>query len=212
MNAVIFDFDGTIADSFDQVLEFLCKECGRDITTIGAAERAELRGLSMRQLAVKVGVPGWRLPLAFLRGKSKLTKQMHTMEPFAGIEEVLAGLHAENYKLYIISSNSRRNMTRFLSEHGLGGYFIKIYPNAGWLGKSGILKRAMANHGLRPETTIYVGDEARDLIAAKVAGMPSVAVSWGFGSEEQLLKYSPTILVRKPSELLKALTDWGRTS
>lgn len=211
MNAVILDFDGTIADSFDEVLAFFCKEIGRDPSSISLEERAQLRGLSMRDLAVKVGIPSWRLPLTYFRGKAKLAKRMELVQPFDGMVEVIADLHKQNYQLFIISSNSTRNINRFLVHHGLSGYFNGIYGNAGWFGKGNILKKTIKKHVLKPETTVYVGDEVRDLIGAKIANMPSVAVSWGFGSEPQLLEQGPTILVRKPVELQKALTEWGRT-
>lgn len=210
MNAVIIDFDGTIADSFEEVLEFLCHEIGRDPKSISAAERSALRGLSMRDLALKVGTPGWRLPLLYFRGKAKLGKRMDMVAPFAGMPETLARLHAEKYQLFIISSNSPRNINRFLVHHGLSGYFTRVYGNAGWFGKGSVLKKTLVKHSLNADTTVYVGDEVRDLIGAKIAGMPSVAVAWGFGSEAQLLTYSPTILVRKPAELQKALIEWGK--
>ncbi|CAN5128921.1 HAD family hydrolase [soil metagenome] len=211
MNAIIIDFDGTIADSFEQVLEFLASQTGRSYASITPEERAELKGLSMMNLALRMGVSYWRLPLTYFRGKARLTKHMHTIPVFAGMDTVLAALHAENYKLFIISSNSRRNITRFLTQHGMSGYFSNIYSNAGWFGKGSILKKAVRQNKLEASKTVYIGDEVRDIIGARLAGMPSVAVTWGFSSEAQLLQQSPTIVVRKPSELQKALVDWGRT-
>ena len=212
MNAIIFDFDGTIADSFDQVLQFLCTQAGREPTSFTEVEIEKLRGLSMRELAVEVGVPTWKLPLVYWRGKKFFAKNVHTMQAFAGMSDALAQLHREKYKLYIISSNNRRNINRFITQHGLSNYFVKVYGNAGWFGKSSILKKTVRRHRLNAASTIYVGDEVRDIVAAKMAGMPSVAVAWGFGSEEQLLKYGPTVLVRTPEELKKTLVEWGNTN
>lgn len=211
MNAIIFDFDGTIADSFDEVLAFYKTQGGRDPQQMTTEEKDRLRGLSMRDLALEVGIPAWKLIFVFFRGRQKMARRMNVISPFAGIADIVAQLHAENYQLFIISSNSTRNINSFLVHHGLSGYFTKIYGSVGWFGKGKTLKRAMQKYNLKPETTVYVGDEVRDLIGAKIAGMPSVAVSWGFGSDEQLLKYNPTILVRNPAELGKALSEWGRS-
>ena len=212
MNAVIIDFDGTIADSFDQILEFLLQQARRKPDELTPEERNRLKGLPRKDLALQVGIPVWRLPFVYFKGRATLGKRMHATPIFPGMDEVLAGLHAEQYQLFIMSSNSKRNINRFLAEHGLGGYFTRVYGSAGWFGKGPALSKALKQNGLEPAKTVYVGDEVRDVIGAQLAGMPSVAVNWGFSSEEALLKYSPTILVRSPAELQKALIDWGRTS
>ena len=212
MNAVIIDFDGTIADSFDQILEFLLQQARRKPDELTPEERNRLKGLPMKDLALQVGIPVWRLPFVYFKGRATLGKRMHATPIFPGMDEVLAGLDAEQYQLFIMSSNSKRNINRFLAEHGLGGYFTRVYGSAGWFGKGPALSKALKQNGLEPAKTVYVGDEVRDVIGAQLAGMPSVAVNWGFSSEEALLKYSPTILVRSPAELQKALIDWGRTS
>lgn len=212
VNAIIFDFDGTIADSFDQVLQFLLSKTGRDVKNLTDEERDSLRGLSMKDLALKIGVPWWRLPLTYFQGKSALTRHMHKTPPFDGLKVVIANLHAEGYQLYIISSNSKRNINRFLSQQGLGDYFVRVYGNAGWFGKGGILRKAVKTNHLHSQQTVYVGDEVRDVVGAHMANMPVVAVNWGFCSEEQLLAVKPTVLVRSPAELQKSLVDWGSLS
>ncbi|HEY1063882.1 MAG TPA: HAD-IA family hydrolase [Candidatus Saccharimonadales bacterium] len=212
MNAVIIDFDGTLADSFDHVLDFLLHETGRTLNDLTPDQRQQLKDLSMKDLALRVGIPIWRLPFVYFKGKSRLTKRMHETPLFAGMDQVLAALHAENYQMFIMSSNSRRNINRFLTEHGLGGYFTRVYGNAGWFGKGPALRKALRQNKLEPSKTVYVGDEVRDIIGAQIAGMPSVAVNWGFSTDETLLKYNPTIIARTPNELQKALIDWGRSS
>ncbi len=211
MNAVILDFDGTIADSFNEVLDFLLSKAGRQPNEMSAEDRQQLRGLSMRELAIHVGIPTWRLVFVYFQGKAALTRRMHRVPVFAGMEAVISRLHQENYQLYIISSNSRRNIQRFLTEHGLSGYFGRVYGNVGWFGKARALRRALKQNNLEAEKTVYVGDEIRDVIGARLAGMPSVAVSWGFSSSAQLLNHSPTVLVRRPEELQNTLIDWGKS-
>lgn len=210
MNAIIFDFDGTIADSFDQITSFLLSTTGRKAGSLSPADRQSLRGLPMKQLALRIGVPAWRLPLVYFRGKWALTEHMYKTPVFPGVNEVLAALHADNYQLYIVSSNSKRNIERFLAQHGLSGYFTRIYGNVGYMGKAGALKRALNQNQLLAKNTVYVGDEVRDVVAANAVGMAAAAVNWGFGSEAELLKHSPTIIARTPAELQKSLLDWGR--
>lgn len=209
---MIVDFDGTIADSFDEVLAFLLQQAGRQPESVTASERQQLRGLSMRDLALTVGVPGWKLPQIYYRGRARLHRRMHNVQVFRGMNEVLATLQAENYQIFIMSSNSRRNIVRFLVQHGLSGYFKGVYGGAGWFGKGKALKRVLRQNHLQAAKTVYIGDEVRDLVGAHQAGMPAVAVTWGFGSETELLKHNPTILARQPAELQKLLVAWGKTS
>lgn len=209
MKAVVVDFDGTIADSFDEVLEFLLKQVGKTPADITSEEHQQLRGLSMRALALRIGISNWKLPFVYFKGRAAMNKRMGRTPVFAGMEDVLAALHADGTQLFIVSSNSKRNITRFLTEHGLSSYFTRIYGSAGWFGKGPVLKKLLKQNKLSAAATAYVGDEIRDIVGAQVASMPSVVVSWGFGAEQQLLEQNPTVLVRTPQELQKVLTTWG---
>lgn len=209
MRAIIFDFDGTLADSFDNVLQFLLKKAGRP-DTLSQEDRLQLHKLSMKDLALHLGIPGWRLPLVYFQGKTAMTKRMHAMVPFPGMPEVLQALQHEGYEMYIISSNSRRNINHFLVQHGLSGYFKRVYGGAGWFGKAGALRRALKQNHLEAAGTVYVGDEVRDVVGAKLINMPCVAVEWGFSARDILIQHSPMVVVRTPAELQKVLIDWGR--
>jgi phosphoglycolate phosphatase len=209
MNTIIVDFDGTIADSFDHILDFLLKEAGRQRDQLAADEYQRLRHLAMRDLGLQVGIPAWRLPLVYFRGKVVLGKKMGNIPVFPGIPEALASLHQDGFQLCIVSSNSRRNISRFLVQHGLSGYFTHIYGNVGWFSKGPVLKKLLKKLQLRADQAVYVGDEVRDMAGAHAAGIPAVAVTWGFASEEALLKQAPMLLIRSPQELQKALLAWG---
>jgi phosphoglycolate phosphatase len=212
VNAIIFDFDGTIADSFDVVLDFLVRRAGNDPALLTPDQRAALRGLSMKDLATKVGIPKWRLVGTYFAGRRHFLKHLTRVPPVIGIPELLGTLHGEQYKLLIISSNSRRNINRFLVERGLSSYFIDVYGSAGWFGKDNALKKVAERYNLELAKTVYVGDEERDISAAHKAGMASVAVNWGFASEERLLAQNPTFLVRSAAELEKTLVGLGRAT
>ena len=212
MNAIIFDFDGTIADSFDTVLDFLLKRAGTDPASLTLEQRNALRGMSMKNVALQAGIPKWRLLATYFAGKRYFLKNLTKVPPVAGMPELLKILHDEQYKLLIISSNSRRNINRFLVERGLGGYFLAVYGNAGWFGKSRTLKKAAKRYNIELAKTVYVGDEERDIVAAHRAGMASIAVNWGFASEAALLAHTPTFMVRSAAELQKTLVDLGRNT
>lgn len=210
MQAVIFDFDGTLANSFNEVAGFLAGQAGRQLSDFSAAQLKDMHGLSMKDLAFHLGVPAWKLPLVYFRGRRSMHKRMTGVTLFPGIVEVLEALHKDNYQLLILSSNSARNIKKFLSQHGLSGYFNGVYGSAGWFGKGAALKAVVKKRRLSPTSTVYVGDEVRDVYGAHRAGMPIIAVDWGFASSQALLDRSPTLLVHTPAQLQKALLDWGR--
>jgi len=180
-------------------------QVGRKPSDLTADQRTHLRGYSMRDLALKVGIPSWKLPLVYFRGKAKMAKRMHKTPLFEGFDRLLTSLHAENHQLYILSSNSRRNVVRFLRKHKLKHYFKRVYGNAGWFGKGSALRKIIKKNKLQTIQTFYIGDEVRDITGAHTADVQVIAVSWGFGTEKQLLEHKPTLLVRSVDELGKVL-------
>src|SRR6478735_5103277 len=112
----------------------------------------------MMDLALRVGIPRWRLLGTYLAGKRYFHKHLTKVPPVPGMPEMLSTLHQEQYKLLIISSNSRRNINRFLVERGLSSYFTNVYGNAGWFGKARRLRHAVVRYQLDAAKTVYVGD------------------------------------------------------
>ena len=137
-----------------------------------------------------------------------MAKQLKEIPMFSGMDEVLEGLHKKGIRLLIISSNSSSNISKFLSMHGSKKYFKKIYGGVGLLGKSSALRKVLKSNKLSPEDVIYVGDEVRDIEAARDVDLDVVAVSWGFNDVSLLALEKPTAIARTRPELLKVLETW----
>ena len=185
---IIFDFDGTIVDSFNYVLDFLCREAGRQ-KPLAPKQTEQYRGMSMKDMALKVGIPAWRLPLVYFRGRRLMRGYMPQLPAFAGMLELIRQLHSDGYRLYIVSSNSNRNVKIFLRQHNLTQCFTGVRGGAGFLGKASIVSRLLIRSKVKLEDAWYVGDEVTDIASAKAAGTKVVAVTWGFaepGSLERL--------------------------
>lgn len=203
MGAIIFDFDGTIANSFDYVVNFLAEEAGRG--PLSAEEKAELHNMSMLTIARRLGHPWWRLPRLFLKGRLMMNNAIKYVEPFAGIEDVIKKCHNEGHELYIVSSNIVRNLHDFLYRHKLQKYFLEIYGGAGLFGKSSVLRRLLKEQNLEVNKCMYVGDETRDIEAARAVGMRAVAVGWGFARVKDLHQEHPFKFAATPTELMNIL-------
>lgn len=183
--AIIFDFDGTIADSFQYVYGFLCREAGKPADW-DAAAAMQYRGISMKAMALKLGIPFWRLPLVYFKGRRSMRQNLMEVAPFAGMPELIRLLHADGNQLFIVSSNSARNVKTFLRTYQLEQCFVGIRGGAGIMGKVSIIRQLLVRYRLRRSQCRYVGDEIGDMVAAKAVGIRAIAVSWGFADAKLL--------------------------
>ncbi|MGA1474197.1 MAG: HAD hydrolase-like protein [Prochlorothrix sp.] len=71
------------------------------------------------------------------------------------------------------------------------------------LGKQRVLKRLVRRQGWAAEQVCYVGDEVRDVEAARGAGVRSIAVTWGFNTTAVLNRANPDYLIDHPAELIE---------
>ncbi|MEJ0073104.1 MAG: HAD hydrolase-like protein [Candidatus Saccharibacteria bacterium] len=208
--AVIFDFDGTISDSFDYVFDFLRTEAGNthDFTE---GERKQLREMSMKRLALHLGVRPWRLASIYFKGRRVMRAHMEHVKPFPGMDEVLKQLYAEGYELYVASANSGKNIRHLLKSQGIAGYFKAVRGGSGFMGKSTLIRQIMLRYRLQARSTWYVGDETGDVVAAALAGVRCLAVGWGFADPEKLKQVDPAAFADRPADIPKLLdASWKK--
>lgn len=212
MRAVIFDFDGTIADSFDMVIAIAYRLTKKaDLSNIEYVKQMKDENVGLREAINRLKIPRWKQIYLLHRGRIIMSKQIHQIPVFQDIESSLKNLKDNNYQLYIISSNSTKNVERFLLEKGLLPYFAKIYGSAGLFSKAKVIKKLLENEALPSDSAVYVGDEVRDILAAKEVNMPCIAVSWGYNSFDLLVQYSPMVIAKSPKQLEKIIIEWGKT-
>lgn len=206
MAAIIMDFDGTIADSFDFVVGFLEKHVRRN-RLLTPDEKQKLRGMTMHQMARHLGCPHWKLPILFIVGRYTMGRAIYNVPMFEGMGKVIEQLHAEGHTLAIVSSNNSRNIRKFLKQHHLYKHFTDIYGGAGFFGKRRAIRSVMRRNRIDPKDAWYIGDEARDVEGAKAAKVRSIACSWGFDSADVLQSHNPTSLARKPQDIIRILEE-----
>jgi phosphoglycolate phosphatase len=206
MAAIILDFDGTIADSFEYVVAFLERHVrkGRVLTP---AEKDKLRGMSMIEMALHLGCSRWRLPLLFIIGRRAMGKAIYNVPLFTGMGKVIDQLHAEGHTLIIVSSNNTRNIKKFLHQHHLYKFFTDIYGGAGFFGKRRAIRTVLWRNKLQANDALYIGDEARDIDASKAAGIRIIAASWGFDRADLLAERNPTALAHSPQDIVRILEE-----
>lgn len=206
MKVIIFDFDGTIADTFDAVLRItneLAVELGYKPTTPEDVQR--LRNLDSREIIKQSGIPLFRLPFLMKRLKADLRREIPYLTPIEGMINALNYLKARGNSLGIVTSNSWDNVSAFLKIHGLERHFSFVYSGTTLFGKGRVINRILKQHNLDFQRVVYVGDETRDIEAAKKIQIKVVAVSWGFNAEEALLRQNPDFLIHHPDELIDVI-------
>ena len=104
----------------------------------------------------------------------------------------------------VMSSNSRKNIERFLRRHQIRDVFTEIQGGVGLLSKARVLRRIIQRGGIDFSQVIYVGDETRDVDASNQVGILVAAVSWGFSSREALAAQNPAFLIDHPRQLIGA--------
>lgn len=207
MAAFLFDFDGTLADSFDTIVTTtnrLAPEFGFE--PVAPAELARLKHLSTRQLLWQSQISLLQIPALLRRVRAELHQAMPDIQPFPGLPDAIAALHAQRHWLAIVTTNTVNNVQVFLAAHDLTDYFSGIDGGGSLLGKGRLIRRSLRRYDLNPSQVIYVGDEVRDIEAARQAGVAIAGVAWGFNSREALLAANPDWLLESPSDL-QAIAD-----
>ena len=205
---ILFDFDGTIADSFREMMEIfneVADEYGYD--KIAKENVLLLRNLSSREIVKKFDIPKWKLPFFVRKAKKIFNRRLFTIPMVDGMKEMLETLREQECSLGILTSNSEKNVSDFLKRQKVD-VFSFIFSETSLFGKDKALKKIMRRYNLKPKNVVYIGDETRDIEAAKKSGAASVAVCWGFNSEEILKRYAPDHIADKPDNLLKYLDVW----
>lgn len=199
---VIFDFDGTLADS----LPFLLSCLGELARTHGFRQPApeewpRLRAGSLTGLLDSLGIRLWQVPRIARHYRRLLAERGDQVAPFAEIPAALARLQASGLALGLATSNSTAAVHQVLPQagrlFGAGEFDIPL------LGKARRLARLVRRQGIAPADALYVGDELRDLQAARHAGLDCAAVAWGYGCPATLRAQRPDLFFEQPAELLR---------
>jgi phosphoglycolate phosphatase len=202
---VIFDFDGTVADSFAESLLAYNRVAPRlRLRRVAEAEIAELRRMGAGQLMAVLGIPMWKLPRLMIAVRADLMDHFHAVTPVPGIGEALREVARAGHHLAIVTSNSLANVRGFLARHDLD-LFPTIVAGASIFGKSTRLRRLLKAAHVDSSESVYVGDTSPDIRAAREAGTAAIAVAWGFSAREPLAAETPDAVIEATSDLAPAI-------
>ncbi len=200
---VVFDFDGTLADSLAQAVAIFRRiGPGLGLNPIADEDVPVLRTLPTKQFFKKVGIRFWRLPRVIRAYQAAAAEDAHELKLHPGVADMLTGLHAAGHRLGVLSSNREDNIRACLRANGVEGLFAFVVGYPKLFGKAKALRRILKAEGIDREHLLYVGDEVRDVEAARKVKVPVVAATWGFHARELLEAAGPTAFADTPAEVL----------
>ncbi len=202
MSGVIVDFDGTIANSLPTVIKLFYAWSGSP--PFSQQQIDSMRNMTLKEVLRQLGVPLWRVPKLLVTARKDFGQLVDQVPVFDGVPEALKQLHDNGHKLYVISSNSPTNICKFLRLHNMESSFDGVHGNMGLFGKAAAMRSIMRKNK-RVDNWYAIGDETRDIEAAKKAHITSIAVDWGYNGHQILAAHQPDFLISQPSELVKLL-------
>lgn len=200
----IFDFDGTLADSFAFFSEVYNELAARHgFRRVGAEEARELRRLHARDIMRRVGMPAWKLPVVSAEFVGIMRARRGEIRLFAGAAQVLGRLAGGGMQLAIVSSNAEDNVRAVLG--GSAARVAHFACGMSIFGKRSHLREVMREARCDSAATIYIGDQAADFDAARAEGIDFGAVTWGYGEATHLAGLGPEHLFHRMEDLAAAL-------
>ena len=192
---ILFDFDGTIADTISAGLEIInahadkygYKRLDGDINT----------HFSALQLVKLAEVKLWKLPYLIYQLKKKLAEKSDELKFLSESPVLIKKLNEAGYELGILTSNSYKTVTAFLKKYELDSYFSFLRTDVSLFGK----KKALAkSKKILNKKIIYIGDELRDIEACRKNEIPIVSIPWGLNSFESLEEHNPGLVAKTADE------------
>jgi phosphoglycolate phosphatase len=206
MAIILFDFDGVLADTLEDVLNFgreACAQMGFEREPTSADLNA-LETMSVAEYGRQLELPPQHIDEFCARYLQMFSQKQSPPKLFRGMKRVVTEA-AEHNTLAIVTGNTTPTVEAFLKEHGLQEHIklvIGAEQKAPRTEKIGIALRELERFD---ETVYMVGDSVSDIRAAQETSIKSIAVGWGHQSPDRLKAAQPDYLVGSPQELLELL-------
>lgn len=204
---VIFDWDGTLCDSVEQIVDAM--QAAAEACALPVPEAAAVRhiiGLSLvtaMPLLFPASSAAQREAMQAAYARCYVALDQGPARLHEGAMDTLEWLRGAGFELAVATGKSRRGLDRVLQNLGMQDYFhctrcadetrSKPHPL--------MLEEILVERGIAVETAWMVGDSEYDLEMARNIGMPSVGVTFGVHSPEQLSRHQPRALVDRLHDL-----------
>jgi phosphoglycolate phosphatase len=202
---VIFDFDGTLADSFPWFSRVINDVADRyRFKRVTADEVDALRTMDARSLMRHLNVPAWKVPFIAHHMRKRKSRELDQTQLFDGVDRMLRQLSDASIALALVSSNSESNVRAILGAENAN--LIRFYEcGASLLGKASRFRKVLRRSSIPAREAICIGDEIRDLEAAQNERIAFGAVTWGYTTGAALIARSPHMVFHSVDEITDQL-------
>ncbi|QDZ08465.1 HAD family hydrolase [Sphingomonas panacisoli] len=202
---VIFDFDGTLSDSGEWFISIVDDLADRfRFRRVDRDEIETLRRRPTREVIQHLGIPGWKLPMIARHVRARFRDSAAQIRTFDGVRAMLHTLTEAGIRMMLCSSNGEANVRAVLGADA--ARFEAYFCGSGLFGKVAKFRRAIKASGLTPPAILSIGDETRDIDAARAVGIGAGAVLWGYANPETLVAMGPDKAFATPDEIVAYLT------
>jgi len=193
----MFDYDGVIVDSFEQVCSDFIKACRTHGFAINEKDFNCFHDDNCyRVMKEQYGLSEEIINEILQEFEQITAKPMH-LSIFDGIKDAIKKI-AEIHTVVVITSNISANVRQVLYKNGITEFEDVVGAEKE---KSKIKKISWAMKSHPSDIPYYIGDTAGDMIEGRQAGAKTIAVTWGWHSADRLKKANPDYLVNTPGEL-----------
>ncbi|WP_061028221.1 HAD-IA family hydrolase [Bradyrhizobium sp. CCH5-F6] len=200
----IFDLDGTLADSFPWFLRTINDVADHfNLRRVKDEDIEELRHASSREILARLEVPLWKLPAIARHARRLKAEATGEISLFDGVEAMLRTLAGNGVQLALVTSDSEANAREKLGE--AAALFSHFDCAASLFGKPAKFRRVIRRAGVEPARVISIGDEVRDIEAARAVGIACGAVCWGYAAPAALRAHAPDHTFEQLDEIVRAL-------
>jgi len=204
MALIIFDFDGVLADTLDDMLNFaqaVCAELNIDHIP-SPADLDALETMSFVEYGKQLGVPPHLAGDFAARCLKRFVDKPSPPKIFAGMVQVLEQLSAR-HTLAIITGNTTRAVENFLRENNIHQFISVVFAVDQPGSKVEKIQKAKSQLATEADAVYYVGDAVSDILAARQALIKSVAIGWGHQSLGKLMNAQPDHIIHTPQEFIE---------
>jgi phosphoglycolate phosphatase len=199
---VVFDFDGTLCDSGDWFLSVV-DDLARAFRfrTVKPEEVEMLRNRSSREVIEYLGIARWKMPFLAWYVRRLVGRNVGQIELFPGTPDMLEQLRAMGVRIALVTSNSEANARGILGPRH-AAQIDWFACGSSLFGKAPKFRKVLRKLGIEAGDALAIGDETRDVDAAREVGMRAGSVLWGYAAEKLLVKMKPDALFRSPQDIL----------
>lgn len=205
---VVFDFDGTLADTEEIAFEIYNEMASRyKYHPITREELMHIKNLHIKEIMEIVDIPFIKLPRVINQGQKRMRVRAEEIRAFnSGIKGVMDELSKETEIIGILTSNIKRTVRSFLKQYEIETDFDFLLSSA-LLSKQKKIRKVLKKYDLKAEELLYIGDETRDIEACHIAGVDVAAVRWGYNSPAALERCHPTYMIEDLEALIKIVKE-----